>query len=257
MKLARQLWIMALVAVVFACSEDDPLPLPTVDFKTDPAVVEVGVEMMFDNLSLNANSYEWDFGNGETSTEISPAVTYNAPGTYEVVLKAITQDGQEQTVTKSISVKQRYLTGYIVNYFIDQKGDGPWDEAEVDENDQRADVLLIMIVNKNNPTQAESENSVFDGIYYNAFPGSVNAGVSDDIILTNEAWAIVLSDWDGPNPEMPTLDDPFEDIIGATFNPVTWPSIKNTAGDAGYIRVIDLDDNGNILLDVDIFFELR
>lgn len=256
MKLARQLWIMALV-VVFACSEDDPLPLPTVDFKTDPAVVEVGVEMMFDNLSLNANSYEWDFGNGETSTEISPAVTYDAPGTYDVVLKAVTQDGQEQSITKSITVKQRYLTGYIVNYFIDQKDGGPWDEAEVDEDEQRADVLVTMIVNKSNPSDDEIANSVLDGIFANALPGSINSGASEDVILTNETWAIVLSDWDGSDPENITLADPFEDIIGTTFNPVTRLAVKSTAGDEGYIRVIALDDNGNLLLDVDIFFEIR
>lgn len=42
----------------------------------------------FNNTSVNALSYLWDFGDGAASTEINPVHTYSSPGTYTVVLTA-------------------------------------------------------------------------------------------------------------------------------------------------------------------------
>jgi hypothetical protein len=42
----------------------------------------------FANTSAFASSFVWDFGDGETSTEISPVHTYINPGTYTVQLIA-------------------------------------------------------------------------------------------------------------------------------------------------------------------------
>lgn len=43
----------------------------------------------FTNTSENAASYEWDFGDGNTSTETDPVHTYAEDGTYEVKLNAV------------------------------------------------------------------------------------------------------------------------------------------------------------------------
>jgi PKD repeat protein len=40
----------------------------------------------FANKSTNADTYKWDFGNGQTSTEKNPSVTYTVNGTYTVKL---------------------------------------------------------------------------------------------------------------------------------------------------------------------------
>jgi PKD repeat protein len=58
------------------------LNFPLVNFTTAPA----GLTVTFNNTSLNTDSYLWDFGDGFTSTEISPVHTYAAPGTYTVIL---------------------------------------------------------------------------------------------------------------------------------------------------------------------------
>jgi gliding motility-associated-like protein len=42
----------------------------------------------FNNNSSGANSYFWDFGDGNTSTEYAPAHTYQSPGDYQVTLIA-------------------------------------------------------------------------------------------------------------------------------------------------------------------------
>jgi PKD repeat protein len=41
----------------------------------------------FTNSSSPSDSYEWDLGNGTTSTVFSPTVTYTEPGTYTVQLR--------------------------------------------------------------------------------------------------------------------------------------------------------------------------
>ena len=43
-------------------------------------------EVTFTNKSLNAAGYHWDFGNGQTSTEENPTVSYDTPGLYTVTL---------------------------------------------------------------------------------------------------------------------------------------------------------------------------
>lgn len=42
----------------------------------------------FNNTSVNALSYLWDFGDGTTSTESNPVHSYSSPGTYTVILTA-------------------------------------------------------------------------------------------------------------------------------------------------------------------------
>ncbi len=46
------------------------------------------VEINFINLSSGANTYYWDFGNGNSSSEEEPVTLYSEPGIYEVSLYA-------------------------------------------------------------------------------------------------------------------------------------------------------------------------
>ena len=63
----------------------------------------------FTNKSINADTYKWDFGNGQTSTEKNPSVIYSTNGNYNVKLtvNAITIPNvisKENTSTQIISV---------------------------------------------------------------------------------------------------------------------------------------------------------
>ncbi|MGB0402986.1 MAG: PKD domain-containing protein [Salibacteraceae bacterium] len=55
------------------------------------------------NCSEDADSYEWDFGDGETSTQTYPTHQYDFAGTYEVRLLARNKKG-ERLIWKSVTV---------------------------------------------------------------------------------------------------------------------------------------------------------
>lgn len=56
----------------------------------------VGLSAAFNNTSTNANSYMWNFGDGTTSTEVSPTHIYTSGGSYVITLTAY---GDCDTVT--------------------------------------------------------------------------------------------------------------------------------------------------------------
>ncbi len=77
----------------------------TAQFKNNSAVEAEGVMTTED-----CETYEWDFGDGQTSTDKNPQVTYSAPGTYKVKLIAglsgkLCTDTMEMDVTVSTSVR--------------------------------------------------------------------------------------------------------------------------------------------------------
>lgn len=84
----------------------------------------------FTNTSDNANSFVWDFGDGETSTEENPVHLYGAKGDYTVKLKAI--DGTDEDIyEESIFVPGKFLPVFIAPSFeIDSyRSDWDWNGA--------------------------------------------------------------------------------------------------------------------------------
>ncbi|MCK4344675.1 MAG: PKD domain-containing protein, partial [Bacteroidales bacterium] len=64
---------------------------PVAGFFTSEVNVEVGDEVYFTNNSLDARYFEWDFGDGTSSTDVNPIHVYTASGTYTVTLSAISK----------------------------------------------------------------------------------------------------------------------------------------------------------------------
>lgn len=253
-KLLRSIWLVALVALAMSCAKDDPLPRATVDFTNE--IAEVGVGVMFDNLTLNADRYEWAFSDGQTSDAISPTMTFSEPGDLEVVLRAFTKDGQKDTVARNITIRQRYLTNYFVKSFPNDSLGFAWDKDEATEEDKFPDVLVELVVNKSDPTETELENSVLEGLFLNARGQDIANEITYDVILTNEEWNFFMSDWDGADINNPTLADPFSLIMGATFNPVQATTTKIGDGSEGFFSLTGFDNNDKFI-DVLFFFELR
>ena len=62
---------------------------PSASFSVTNNGAEAGVPVNFVNQSSGAVAYVWDFGDGNTSSEVSPSHSYSASGTYTVKLLAI------------------------------------------------------------------------------------------------------------------------------------------------------------------------
>jgi PKD repeat protein len=70
----------------------------------------------FQNRTMNASEYLWDFGDGSTSNEQDPTHSYQTPGTYEVRMTALSKSGNKNDVyTTSIPVIENafYLYGNV------------------------------------------------------------------------------------------------------------------------------------------------
>lgn len=60
-------------------------------------------EVKFDNASMRATEYEWDFGDGQTATEESPHHQFVQSGEYAVTLKAM-KGSRTSTTTQKIMI---------------------------------------------------------------------------------------------------------------------------------------------------------
>ncbi len=69
----------------------------------------VGESVELTPLNLEGIKYEWDFGNGIISSDITPTISYDKPGTYQVLLTIITACGCQASITKEIIIKDSYL----------------------------------------------------------------------------------------------------------------------------------------------------
>lgn len=79
-------------------------PLPIADFTPLPDTVCALDPVGFLNNSTGASIFNWDFGDGNTSTVISPSHAYSTAGTYVVELIASTVFGCSDTITQTVIV---------------------------------------------------------------------------------------------------------------------------------------------------------
>lgn len=251
-RLLRSLWVVALGVIALACSKDDPLPRSTVEFTNE--LIEVGIPVMFDNLTLNADRYEWKFSDGQTSEEISPTVTFTSPGPIEVVLKAFTKDNQVDSIVKPLTVRQRFLTAYSVTIYPTKNGTGDWDEGADPEN-VFPDIVVQFIPDRNFDPEEVLFHGPFNNVDIPAF--SVEIPAANQIVLTNESWSFVIFDFDGTDIITATNDD-FVPMAGTPdFNPVLVNTIKNNAGDKGLITLFFPEDENNPAFGLDLFFDIK
>jgi PKD repeat protein len=70
-----------------------------------------GAEVIFDNTTQNANTYLWNFGDGNTSDQAEPAHTYGSDGVYTVTLIATNACGND-TVTQQVTIVTPPAAGF-------------------------------------------------------------------------------------------------------------------------------------------------
>jgi len=105
--------VVAMLAV--SCKPNVEKPKALFDYSVD------GMTVTFQNMSKNADSYAWEFGDGEKSTEKDPTHTYAELGTYTVKLTA-TNVGGDAVATQDVVLEAKSIV--IDGDFSD------WDNAK-------------------------------------------------------------------------------------------------------------------------------
>ncbi len=92
-ELKKYCWVIFAISLfLMSCAK------PVANFTFADEKKEAPAMVQFENLSQNAETYEWDFGDGNFSTGESPEHRYNSSGNYLVQLKA--QKGKKARVAE-------------------------------------------------------------------------------------------------------------------------------------------------------------
>ena len=94
---------------------------PTLAFSSLP-LEYTNRQVSFLNTSQGATSYNWDFGDGQSSTETAPTHSYAQAGTYSVKLTALYGNGCQQELVQSITIRDIFVAN-IITPNEDQKND--------------------------------------------------------------------------------------------------------------------------------------
>lgn len=105
-----------LLASAYGCKQDTSqeilvYPIPYSDFEILPNYGGVQGRTFFANKSIYAETYLWDFGNGNTSEEDAPIEVYEEDSTYTVTLISYNQYGCSDTSMHEVEV---YFKGLYV-----------------------------------------------------------------------------------------------------------------------------------------------
>lgn len=92
------LLFMAAAALMSACQKE-----PEAIIDADKKTVETGEEITFSNSSTDADSYSWEFGDGEQSTETAPKKTYTTSGTYTAKMTAYSKN-KKKTANATVGI---------------------------------------------------------------------------------------------------------------------------------------------------------
>ncbi|MEX0966854.1 MAG: PKD domain-containing protein [Bacteroidia bacterium] len=91
-------------------------PTPRASFSLDRDLSCVGDTIPFSNQSTDGTLWNWDFGDGKSSSKKNPNHIYTAPGIYTVTLIASTQAGCADTVIKKSILR---ITGPVADFTLD------------------------------------------------------------------------------------------------------------------------------------------
>lgn len=232
--------VFAILIGFFSCSKDDtsqPTQQSTLNasYSQDRNFIEPNESVNFTNSSTKAVRYEWNFGNGQTSTIANPSAVYTTTGTYTVKLTAYNEANEATTTTSTIKVGERYLTSISVVKMskVDLSGN-PW-SADVN----RADLELWLKAPQSNMFDSKTPISV----NLNNLPFSWNF-VPDNHKLKNGNYQIVIWE-DGSN--------------GSGFGYMDWNLNILASGSSYYNdgkgKVILTDPNN--LIELDVNFQIK
>ncbi|WP_158798026.1 PKD domain-containing protein [Pedobacter sp. L105] len=107
----KKLYFIALLFClsISACKKDNTAPAPAADFSFDGITgsniaVTQGTSNTVSNHSTNGSTYLWDFGDGTTSTEATPYITFKKGGNITISLTVKNSKGESSIQKKQVKV---------------------------------------------------------------------------------------------------------------------------------------------------------
>ncbi len=176
---------------------------PTSLFEATPEIVSMlDPEVEFINHSINANSYYWFFGDGDSSLFVSPRHKYPTIGEYEVMLIAETDNFCKDTTTRTVIVRNEFAF-YMPSSFT-PNGDGMNDCFRPCGNGIDKNTFYMVVYDRWGNLVYETEkynpdvscDACSDGSWDGTDNGSRTKG---DEILPNGIyhWFCEFQDWNG------------------------------------------------------------
>ena len=99
-------------------SEKTAAILPVANFSSNVSKGYAPLSVQFTDLSENATEWEWDFGDGNSSTEQNPVHTYTSAGNYTVNLTVSNAEGSDSEEKTDYIVVSEHLSGAPVANFM-------------------------------------------------------------------------------------------------------------------------------------------
>lgn len=121
--------LFAALVLVIGCSKDDPAPLAVANFTFSDDAKFAPLKIQFQAQTENAIKVEWDFGDGNTSTDPNPSHIYTKGGTYQVRLDVFNSEDKKDTKTKSLVVLNAPTKFRIDQIKITNVTIGGWDAS--------------------------------------------------------------------------------------------------------------------------------
>ncbi len=147
------------------------------------------LEYTFTNSSTNAIAYEWDFGDGNTSTEESPTHTYDSAAEYTVTLTAIGETNLSTALSQTIDIQAPVTAAFTF---------------EVDPNDYRTysftdaseDAVMLLWefgdgfqFTGMNPSHTYSEDGIYD-VTLTAYSITGATDVATEQLVVSEGFVV-------------------------------------------------------------------
>ena len=131
-KYGSKVFFLLFVAFMSTSCEEEEMKVPVastqaafefeVVFVNNDQTGELNYQVTFQNQSINAEGYLWDFGNGDTSSEDNPVYVYTADGVYDVTLEAIPGQDQQGLHYNNLTAENRIS---LVPTLFEEKFDDP------------------------------------------------------------------------------------------------------------------------------------
>ena len=120
--------VIITIATFTSCQKE-----PLTSFRASKTTVVTGEVITFTNTTVDGYTYEWNFGDGTTSTLENPTHSYENAGTYNVLLTSFSKNGKKSssstltiTVTKANEIKYDGSNYSLTKGYLEKYGD--WDE---------------------------------------------------------------------------------------------------------------------------------